>query len=79
MNTPKFEIPVKKYTEGSTVVSFRLPKDMLRDVDNVAARTGRTRNEVLSLCVEFALEHLEPENPALEDEVPGANKVRIIK
>ena len=78
MNTPKFEIPVKKYTEGSTVVSFRLPKDMLRDVDEVAARTGRTRNEVLSLCVEFALEHLEPE-AASEDEAPADRSARIIK
>ncbi len=78
MNTPKFEIPVKKYTGASTVVSFRLPKDMLRDVDEVAAHTGRTRNEVLSLCVEFALEHLEPES-ASEDEAPADRSVRIIK
>ena len=78
MQTPKFEIPVKKYTGASTVVSFRLPKDMLRDVDEVAARTGRTRNEVLSLCVEFALEHLEPE-AASEDASPADRSVRIIK
>ena len=77
MNTPKFEIPVKKYTGGSTVVSFRLPKDMLRDVDEVAARTGRTRNEVLSLCVEFALDHLAPEEA--EAEPPAEKTVRIIK
>ena len=79
MNTPKFEIPVKKYTGGSTVVSFRLPKDMLRDVDEVAARTGRTRNEVLSLCVEFALEHLAPEEAAAEGESPADQPVRIVK
>jgi predicted DNA-binding protein len=78
MNTPKFEIPVKKYTGASTVVSFRLPKDMLRDVDEVAAHTGRTRNEVLSLCVEFALEHLDP-GEASEDEAPADRSVRIIK
>ena len=78
MSTPKFEIPVKKYTGGSTVVSFRLPKDMLRDVDEVAAHTGRTRNEVLSLCVEFALEHLESE-AASEDEAPADRSIRIIK
>ena len=75
MNTPKFEIPIKKYTDASTVVSFRLPKDMLRDVDNVAARTGRTRNEVLSLCVEFALEHLEPEETAREEAPKGEEPI----
>ncbi len=80
MNTPKFEIPVKKYTGASTVVSFRLPKDMLRDVDEAAARTGRTRNEVLSLCVEVALEHLEPEAAASEkDTSPADRSVRIVK
>ena len=79
MSTPKFEIPVKRYTGGSTVVSFRLPKDMLQDVDEVAARTGRTRNEVLSLCVEFALEHLAPETPAAGGEAPEDHVVRIIK
>ncbi len=79
MNTPRFEIPVKKYTGGSTVVSFRLPKDMLRDVDEVAARTGRTRNEVLSLCVEFALEHLEPAESAPDRESPAGQAVRVIK
>ena len=78
MNTPKFEIPVKRYTGGSTVVSFRLPKDMLREVDEVAARTGRTRNEVLSLCVEFALEHLEPEDAA-QASAPEGDQVPIIK
>ena len=77
MNTPKFEIPVKKYTGASTVVSFRLPKDMLRDVDEVAARTGRTRNEVLSLCVEFALEHLEPGESASDSEGPAGQAVSV--
>lgn len=75
MKTPKFEIPIKKYTGGSTVVSFRLPKDMLRDVDEVAARTGRTRNEVLSLCVEFALEHLETAKGTSESECPAGYSV----
>ncbi len=56
---PKLVIPVKRYTAESTVVSFRLPRDMLQEVDKVAASTGRTRNEVLSLFVEFALEHLD--------------------
>ncbi len=79
MNTPKFEIPIKKYTGASTVVSFRLPKDMLRDVDEVAAHTGRTRNEVLSLCVEFALEHLAAPEAASEDEAGADRSIRIIK
>ena len=32
---------------------------MLKDIDAVAAKTGRTRNEVLTIALEFALKHLE--------------------
>ena len=53
------EIPVKKYTGESAVISMRLPSDMLQEIDAIAADTGRTRNEVLTLCMEFALNHLD--------------------
>ena len=52
-------IGAKRYTEESTVISFRLPKDMLKDIDNVAQTTGRTRNEILTTGLEFALQHME--------------------
>ena len=52
-------IGAKRYTEESTVVSFRLPNDMLKEIDNVAQTTGRTRNEILTTSLEFALEHME--------------------
>ncbi len=52
-------IGAKRYTEESTVISFRLPKDMLKDIDNVAQTTGRTRNEILTTGLEFALRHME--------------------
>ena len=58
MNEPIFEISPKKYTGDSTVVSIRMPKDMLKDIDAVAQATGRTRNEVFLLSTEFALKHL---------------------
>ena len=61
MSEPKLHIPVKKYTEESTVISMRIPKDMLRDLDAIAVQTGRTRNEILSIALEFALTHMENE------------------
>ena len=33
------KITAKRYSNESTVVSFRLPKDMLRDIDKVAEMT----------------------------------------
>ena len=59
MAETKFVLKVKKYTEESQVLSVRMPKDMLRDVDAVAEHTGRTRNEVILKSIEFALRNLE--------------------
>lgn len=61
MTEPKFQVTPKKYTGESAVVSLRLPKDMLRALDAAAAQAGRTRNEFMSMCLEFALDHLEIE------------------
>ena len=59
MTEPKFQVTPKKYTGESTVVSLRLPKDMLRQIDEIAAITGRTRNEFMTMSLEYALERLE--------------------
>ena len=59
MEEPKLEIKPKKYTAESAIVSMRIPKDMIRDLDAVAAATGRTRNEIISMSLEFALDHME--------------------
>ena len=59
MEEPKLEIKPKKYTAESAIVSMRIPKDMVRDLDAVAAKTGRTRNEIIAMSLEFALDHME--------------------
>lgn len=59
MEIPKLYIEPKKYTGESAVVSMRMPKDMIQAFDNIAAATGRTRSEVMTLCLEFALKHME--------------------
>ena len=59
MEEPKLEIKAKKYTAESAIVSMRIPKDMIRDLDTVAAKTGRTRNEIIAMSLEFALDHME--------------------
>ena len=43
----------------STVISMRITKAMLADIDKIAAETGRTRNELMSLGLEFALKHIK--------------------
>ena len=59
MEDVKFIISPKRYKEESQVFSVRMPKDMLRDIDAVAQKTGRTRNEIVLKSIEFMLTHLE--------------------
>ncbi len=59
MTAPTLKIAPKKYSGESTILSMRMAKTMLRDVDAVAEATGRSRNEILTLSIEFALDHME--------------------
>ena len=49
----------KKYAAASTVISVRVPKDMAQALDTLADETGRTRNELIVMALEFALDNLE--------------------
>ena len=59
MAEPKLEIIPKKYSGESAVISMRISKAMLADIDRLAAETGRTRNELMALGLEFAIKHIE--------------------
>ena len=58
MGEKRLVIHPQKYTSESKVISMRLPIDMLVEVDRVVKETGRTRNEIMQLCLEFALENM---------------------
>ena len=59
MQEKKLVIQSHRYGGETTVISLRLPKDMLKVIDEVASTTGRTRNEILVLSMEFALDNME--------------------
>ena len=59
MEHKKLVIPSKKYRGDSMVVSTRLPNELLSNLDKIAEQTGRTRNEIMQMCLEFAVENLE--------------------
>lgn len=54
-------IPSKKYRGSSSVVSVRLPENLVSSLDEIAEKSGRTRNEIVQLCLEFAVENLDIE------------------
>lgn len=59
MEKPKLQITPKRYVGESTVISMRAPKDLVADLDKIAATTGRTRNEIMMLCLEYAIANME--------------------
>ena len=61
MGDKKLVIQKQKYTGDTIVTSMRIPKDLLVDLDKAAKESGRTRNEILMMCLEFALENMEIE------------------
>ena len=59
MERPTLRITQKKYGGETTVISMRMAKELLKDIDAVANVTGRNRNEILNMSLEFALNHME--------------------
>lgn len=59
MENKKLVIPSKKFRGDSMVVSTRLPNELVNSLDKIAQQTGRTRNEIMQMCLEFAVENLE--------------------
>ena len=59
MAEKKLIIRPHKYVGETTVISMRLPKEMLSVIDQVATDTGRTRNEILITSMEYALDNME--------------------
>lgn len=59
MEKPVLRITPKKYAGETTIVSMRMSKELLKDIDNIAKVTGRNRNEIMAMSLEFALNHME--------------------
>ena len=56
----KFVVRPRKPAFGKTsVVSTRLPDTVIEELDAIAQKTGRSRNELIQMCIDFALENLK--------------------
>lgn len=61
MAEDKLIIQAHKYGGESSVISVRFPNDMIAEINEVTAKTGRTRNEIVVLALEYALSHMQIE------------------
>lgn len=55
----KFIVRSKRSYGDNMVVSCRMPKELVKQLDEIGNRTGRTRNDLILKCVEFALDKVE--------------------
>lgn len=49
----------KKYRGETAPVTARLTVNLIKKIDSIADKTGRTRNDIIQKCMEFAVENLE--------------------
>ena len=61
MSDKTLKITTKKYQGDSSVVSVRLPNELIKSLDRISKITGRTRNDIVQKCLEFAIENMEIE------------------
>ena len=61
MSDKTLKITMKKYQGNSSVVSIRLPNELISSLDEISKTTGRTRNDIVQKCLEFAIENMEIE------------------
>ena len=54
----KMKISMKKYTGETSVVSLRMPNELISKLDDVCEKTGRTRNDLIIKSLDFALDNL---------------------
>lgn len=59
MADKKLIISSKRFKGETGVVSVRLPNELIKLLDEVAVKTGRTRNEIIQICLEFSINNLE--------------------
>ena len=61
MNDEMLTIKERKFQGDTEVVSARLPSELVKELNFVAKETGRSRNEIIELCLTFAMNRIKIE------------------
>lgn len=58
MEDKKLVLSTKKFKEDSTtIISARVPTELLKKIENLAKKTNRNRNEIVQILLSFAVEN----------------------
>lgn len=55
----KLKVSTKKYIGETSVVSLRMPNELIKKIDDVCDKTGRTKNDLIIKCLDFAIDNIE--------------------
>lgn len=61
MSDEVLKITERKYQGETEVVSARLPGELVRELNFIAKETGRSRNEIIEMCLTFAVKRVKIE------------------
>lgn len=64
MNNEVLTIKERKYQGETEVVSARLPSELVKELNFIAKETGRSRNEIIEMCLTFAIHRVKIEKAA---------------
>lgn len=56
VNEEQLVITRKRGDDGYRVFSFRVREDIVNRIDEISSESGRSRNEVIGLLLEFAVD-----------------------
>ena len=59
MSEKKMEIVTNKYRGETATVTARLSVELIERLDEIVEKTGRTRNEIIQRCVEYAVDNIK--------------------
>ena len=51
--------PARRGEDGHKVISVRMEETLLAQLDALSAKTNRSRNELISMALQYALDHME--------------------
>ena len=54
----KLKVSMKKFTGETSVVSLRMPNELIAKLDEICEKTGRTRNDLIIKSLDFALDNI---------------------
>lgn len=54
----KLVIRPKRFKGETIVISTRFSMELVDKIDELVKKTGRTRSEILSICLEYAIDNI---------------------